>query len=439
MRILVKKGLLVDPSMGAEREADILVDNGVVAEVGEDLECTPDRTINAAGMIVSPGLIDMHTHLREPGREDVETVETGLTAAIKGGFTTVCAMPNTEPPCDSEEGVDFLRKRMEQASLGRIVPVGTITKGREGRELAPMAELRTAGCPAVSDDGSGVADAALMRHALEYARMLGLLVISHCEDSALAGEGVMNEGYWSTALGMKPLPAAAETVMVDRDIRLAEMTGAALHIAHVSAAASVEAIRNAKNRGVRVTAEATPHHFTLTEAELAGYDTRFKVNPPLRTEEDRKSVIEGLKDGTIDVIATDHAPHPPQEKEKEFDHAPFGMIGLETALSLAVSELGDKNGFSWGDLIELLALRPSSILGLERGTLRKGAEADIAVIDPGKEWVVSAGTISTRSKNSPFTGRTMKASVRDVLVGGRIVMEEGAITADNAQVEGKAG
>ncbi|MGB2661146.1 MAG: dihydroorotase [Candidatus Omnitrophota bacterium] len=425
MQILIKNGRIIDPSQDMDKKGDILVEKGKIAKVGGTITAAGATVIDAKGKIVAPGLVDMHAHLREPGGEDRETVETGLGAAVKGGFTTVCAMPNTDPPCDSQAQVKFLIERARQAKKANLLPVGTITKRREGEQMTEMAELKEAGCLSVSDDGSSVDDAVLMRRSLEYASMVGLLVISHCEDKSLSEGGVMHEGYWSTALGLAPIPAEAESVMMERDVRLAELAGARLHIAHVSTAASVEVIRQAKKRGAKITAEVTPHHLALKDEDLRTYDTNMKVNPPLRSEEDVKALKKGLKDGTIDVIATDHAPHLENEKEKEFDYAPFGMIGLETGLSVSVMSLLDEGHLAWPELIRKMSTNPCEILGCEGGTLREGAAADITIIDPDKEWVYEKDKIISRSTNSPFIGRNMKAAVTDVLVGGQVVVKDG--------------
>jgi len=427
MKILIKNGRIVDPSQNMDTKKDILLDKGKVVKIDKDIEEKDAKIINAENMIVAPGLVDMHAHLREPGREDKETIETGLRAAVAGGFTTVCAMPNTEPPCDSQAQVKFLIEKAQMARTANLLPVGTITKKREGKEISEMKELKDAGCLAVSDDGTPVEDSILMRKAQEYASMIGLLVISHSEDRSLAGEGVMHEGYWSTVLGLAPIPAAAESTAVERDIQLAGLAGARLHIAHVSAKESVEIIRQAKKKGIKVTAEVTPHHLALKDEDLAAYDTNMKVNPPLRSKEDAEALKKGLKDGTIDAIATDHAPHLENEKEKEFDYAPFGMIGLETALSLCVMELVDKGYLDWPGLIQKLSTNPCRILKHERGTLKEGSEADIVIIDPDKEWVYDKKEIRSRSSNSPFINRKMKAKAEHVIVGGRIVVREGKV------------
>ncbi|RKY42150.1 MAG: dihydroorotase [Candidatus Makaraimicrobium thalassicum] len=427
MSILIKGGRIIDPMQKKDSPGDILIEKGEIARIGGAIKAEHVTIIHAEGKIVAPGFVDMHTHLREPGREDQETIETGLSAAVSGGFTTVSAMPNTEPPCDSQAHVKFLLERAMEAGLANILPVGTITKKREGERITEMGELKDAGCLAVSDDGDAVGDAGLLRRAMEYASMVGLLVISHCEDKALSAGGVMNEGYRATVLGLAPIPAEAENTIIERDIQLAELTGTRLHIAHVSTSAGVEIIRGAKTRGVRVTAEVTPHHFTLTDEALKTYDTNLKVNPPLRSAQDVEALKKGLKDGTIDVIATDHAPHLENEKEKEFDYAPFGMIGLETALPLSAMGLIDEGYLDWPGLIRKLSTNPSSILGYDRGTLKQGAAADIVIIDPGKEWSYTREGIRSRSSNSPFIGWRMRSAVTDVIAGGRIVVSGGKI------------
>lgn len=426
MKILIQNGRVIDPVAGIDKKMDLLIKDGKIIKIAASIKEKADETIDATGKMVVPGLIDMHTHLREPGREDKETVRTGLRAAIKGGFTAVCPMPNTDPPCDNQAQVKFLKEKAEENGIAEVWPIGTITRGRNGKALSEMTELKEAGVPAVSDDGDSVEDAGLMRRALEYASMIDLLVISHCEDKKIAGDGVMHEGYWSTVLGLAPIPAAAETVIVERDVRLAALTGARLHIAHVSTAESVDVIRQAKKKGIPVTAEVTPHHITLKDEDLKNYDTNLKVNPPLRSISDIKALKEGLRDGTIDVIATDHAPHLVNEKEQEFDHAPFGMIGLETALALSAA-LIDEGYLDWKALVEKLAVNPRKILRVPGGTLKEASRADVTIIDPGRGWVYSKESSESRSQNSPFFGRKLKAQVTDVISGGKIVLREGEI------------
>jgi dihydroorotase len=423
MKILIKNGRLIDPVNKVDKKTDVLIEHGKIARIGPSIKENDAKTIDAKNKIVAPGFIDMHTHLREPGREDAETIETGLASAIAGGFTSVCAMPNTSPPCQTRADAQFLIDRASALGMARLMPVGAITKKRAGQEIIEMAELKGAGCPAVSDDGDSVADPELMRRAMEYASMVDLLVISHCEDKGLAGDGMMHEGYWSTVLGLSPIPAAAEIVIVERDIRLAELTGARLHIAHVSCAESVDIIKRAKKRGVAVTAEVTPHHFSLTDEDVRSFDTSFKVNPPLRAKDDVAAMRQGLKDGAIDVIATDHAPHPDSDKEKEFDYAPFGMIGLETALSLSVVNLIEKGILDWTQLIEKLSSNPARILKCDGGSLKEGSTADVVIIDPEAEWTYTKDEIRSKSKNSPFIGKKMKARAECVIVGGVVVKE----------------
>jgi dihydroorotase len=419
--VLIKSGRLVDSDSGRDETADLLIRSGRIASIAKRI-AKPEgaQILDARGKVVVPGLVDMHVHLREPGREDEETVLTGAQAAAAGGFTAVACMPNTEPPIDTQETVRFIYERASQAPV-RVFPVGAVTRGRRGNELTEMADLVAAGVVAVSDDGCAVTSAEIMRRALEYASMFDIPVISHCEDLTLSGTGVMHEGYVSTVLGLKGIPALSEEVMVARDIRLAEFAGARLHIAHVSAAGSVELIRSAKARGVRVTAETTPHHFTLTDEAVRRYDTNTKVNPPLRSAVDRQAIRDGLADGTIDCIASDHAPHSAEEKELEYDAAPFGMIGLETSLGLVLTELVAGGVLDLMAVVSRMSLSPSRILGIEGGVLRKGAPADLTVIDPQARWTVDRKAFRSRSKNTPFDRWELTGRTEATIVGGRIV------------------
>jgi dihydroorotase len=427
--ITIRGGRVIDPANNHDAIADVVIRDGVVAEVGKAAKS--GETIDADGLIVCPGFVDIHTHLREPGFEHKETIETGTQAAARGGFTTVCAMPNTEPPTDSAGDVEFVLRTAAARGAIRVLPIGCVTKGRAGHELAEFAELAEAGAVAFSDDGSPVADPALMRRALEYAVMLDTPIIDHPEDPSLAKDGVMHEGWVSTRLGLRGVPAAAEEVAVARDIALAEETRTHVHLAHVSTAGSVELIRAAKAKGVRVTAEVTPHHLALThEAVLIGpteggplaYDTNAKVNPPLRTPEDVAACVAGLLDGTIDCIATDHAPHATQDKLCEFDAAAMGISGLETALALSLTALPVES------TIGALTAAPVAALGLDKritglGTLSSGAPGDVAIIDPNAEWTVEPELFASKGKNTPLAGRTLKGRVIATIYGGKAVWQ----------------
>ncbi|HXH22639.1 MAG TPA: dihydroorotase [Dehalococcoidia bacterium] len=429
--LLICGGRVLDPAASLDLEAGcVLVSEGRVIRVAPSLEAKGARVLDARGMVVAPGFVDLHTHLREPGFEYKETIETGTQAAARGGFTTVCAMPNTQPPLDSRETVDFVRKRAAERGLVRVLPIGCVTKGRVGVELADLAELAAAGCVAFSDDGSPVADAGLMRRALEAARDLGLAIIDHCEAPAMSG-GSMHEGWVSARLGLKGIPAASEETTVARDIALARETGSHVHIAHVSTAGSVALVREAKARGVRVTAEVTPHHLTLThEAVLRQdvgaeppYDTNAKMYPPLRSAEDVAACVAGLLDGTIDAIATDHAPHAQGDKSCSFEAAAFGMVGLETALALVLTRAPS---IGLVRAVEALTIGPVRALGLDRfvpgaGTLRPGAPADIVVFDPAAEWQVRPGDFASRGKNTPLAGATLRGLVVATIFGGTVV------------------
>ena len=424
MRILIKGGKVIDPGK-YEGIADILIENGKIVEICPNLEprtSDPEpRIIDASGKIVVPGLIDMHVHLREPGHEYKETIESGCRAAVHGGFTAICPMPNTDPVNDNAAITAYILKKAQEANTARVYPVAAISKGLEGKGLCEYGELKDAGAVALSDDGRPVMNSQLMRRALEYAKGFGMLVISHCEDLELAGNGVMNEGAFATRMGLPGIPNAAESVMVMRDIALCELTRSRLHIAHVSTKESVEAIRAAKKRGAAVTAETAPHYFTLTEDAVGEYDTHAKMNPPLRSAQDREAVLEGLADGTLDVIATDHAPHSSLEKEVEFDHAANGIIGLETSLSLSL-RLVEKGILSLSSLVEKMATNPARILGLEK-SLAPGSVADITLIDPDFGYMADAGKFQSRSRNTPFDGWEMKGRAILTMVGGVVVFE----------------
>ena len=419
--ILIRGARVVDPSVGRDEVADILLEGGLVRGVGRALGA-PDgaAVLDAAGLVAAPGLVDLHVHFREPGREDVETILTGARAAAAGGFTSVCAMPNTDPVTDNQAAVGFIVSQARRAGFARVYPIGAVSLGQKGEQMAEFGELIAAGAVAVSDDGKAVATAHLMRTALEYALTFGIPVIDHCEDVTLSHGGAMHEGVTSTRLGLKGIPRSAEDVIVARDITLAELTGGHVHFAHVSTAGAVRMIREAKARGLLVTAEATPHHLTLTDAACEGYDTNAKMNPPLREPRDLAALRAGLADGTIDCVATDHAPHHYDAKEAEFDNAPFGVVGLETALGLAVTELVEPGILSLPALIERMATRPAQIFHLPAGTLAPGAPADVVVFDPAAEWTVEPARFFSKSRNTPFAGRRLRGLVRWTVVGGRL-------------------
>ncbi|HBV96509.1 MAG: dihydroorotase [Peptococcaceae bacterium BICA1-7] len=421
MRLLIKGGTVVDPVRGTLEDADILVEKGFIIEVGPGIEAPGAEVIETRGKLVAPGLLDMHVHLREPGYEAKETVETGCRAAARGGFTALACMPNTSPVTDNRSVVRYILERARETGQSRVYPVGAITRGSMGSELAEMADMKEAGAVAFSDDGRPVAGSGLMRRAMQYASMLGVTIISHCEDPGLAAGGVMNEGFTSTRLGLKGIPSAAEEVMVARDIILAELTCCRLHIAHVSTQGSARLVREAKSRGVPVTAEVTPHHFTLTDSMVEGFSTAAKVNPPLRGEADVAALREAIADGTIDVIATDHAPHTAEEKDVEYDRAPFGMVGLETAVGLVWTELVDKGIISPARAVAMMTVNPAQILGLKPVLIEPGAVADLTVIDPELKEKVNPASFLSKGRNTPFAGRELKGMPVLTMVGGKVV------------------
>lgn len=422
--VLLRGGRVVDPSQGIDAPLDVLLQQGRVARLGEKLSAKGARTIDAKGLVVAPGFIDLHVHLREPGREDKETIATGTRAAAAGGFTAVCAMPNTLPVNDSA-GITraILEKAKAEGSGVRVYPIGAITKGSQGEELAEYADLKQAGCVAVSDDGRPVVSARLMRRALEYAGGFDLPVIDHCEDATLSERACMNEGQVSTLLGLRGAPWVSEAMVVERDVLLAELTGGRIHIAHASTAASVDAIRRGKARGVRVTAEATPHHLLLTDQLVkdSGYDTSTKMNPPLRSERDRVALLEGLRDGTIDCIATDHAPHTVDDKRVPYEDAAFGIVGLETAVALALDRLVGGGHVDLPRLVGLLSTNPARALGLPGGTLAPGAPADVTVLDMRRRRNVDPERFASKGRNTPFGGLRLTGGPALTIVGGRIV------------------
>ncbi|WHZ14906.1 MAG: Dihydroorotase [Nitrospira sp.] len=422
MAILIQGGLVIDPGR-FNGVADVLIEDGKISAVAPALKAPAGTTVlQAAGRLVLPGFVDLHVHFREPGFEYKETIESGTAAAVAGGFTSVCAMPNTNPVNDNQSITEFMLDRAKAAGKAHLYPIGAITKGSEGKELAEIGDLRRAGCVAISDDGRPVMNSLVMRRAMEYARAFDVPVVDHCEDLHLSEGGCMNEGLVSTELGLPGIPSAAEDVMVARNVSLAELTGARLHLAHISTAGSVRMVREAKSRGLKVTAEACPHHFTLTEELTRGYNTHAKMNPPLRTWQDVQAIKEGLRDGTIDVIATDHAPHASQEKQQEFTEAPFGIVGLETALSLTLA-LVEEGVLTIESAVEKLATAPAKAFNLNAGTLAVGAPADVTIVDPQAQWDVDPSRFRSKSRNTPFAGWKVKGRVTTTIVSGRVVFE----------------
>jgi dihydroorotase len=420
--LLIRNGRVIDPASGTDGGLDVLIVDGRIADVRAGIRAEAARTIDASGLVVAPGFIDMHVHLREPGFEEKETIRTGSRAAARGGFTTVCCMPNTNPVNDSLFVLESIRAEARKSAVVNVLPIAAVTRGLKGTELTDMAALFRAGAIAFSDDGRPVGDALIMRRALEASRSLGTLVIDHCEDKGLSADGNMHEGRYSRLCGLKGIPAAAEEVMVVRDIRLAEMTGARVHIAHLSVKGAVRAVEEAKKRGVQVTAEATPHHVLLTDALLERQDTNFKMNPPLRSAEDVEALVEAMRNGVIDAIATDHAPHTVQDKEAAFAKAPFGVVGLETAVSLLLDRFVHGNIISLRRFIELLSTNPARLLGLtNKGRLTVGADADITLLDLGAETVVDRDKFESKSRNSPFHGWKLKGAAVMTVVGGKVV------------------
>ena len=440
--LLIAGGRVIDPANGLDTVADVLIENGLIAAVGSGLSARASTSssekvtlLDAKGLVVAPGFIDLHTHLREPGYDYKETIETGTLAAARGGFTTVCAMPNTDPPMDSRATIDYVMQRAVATGIVRVLPIGCVTKGRAGQQLAELGELAAAGCVGFSDDGSPIADAAIMRRALEYASGFGLPVIDHCEDPRLGG-GVMHEGWVATRLGLRGIPASSEETAVARDLALAKQTVAHVHIAHLSTAGSVDLVRRAKAEGMRVSAEVTPHHLVLTheavmyrgaaaasdsDRGVLAFDTAAKMYPPLRSAEDVEACVEGLAEGTIDAIATDHAPHAVQEKLCEFDISEFGMVGLETALPLALS-----TGLPLERIVEALTIGPVRALGLDRhvkgiGTLAVGSPADVVLFEPTRDWAVEPEALASKGKNTPLIGKSLRGRVVATLYGGRVV------------------
>jgi dihydroorotase len=448
--LLLTGGRVIDPANKLDASADVLIVDGKIASVGSDISSKSPATVerlDVSGKVVCPGLIDLHVHLREPGQTAKENIATGTAAAARGGFTSVVCMPNTSPAIDTAGTVALIRDRAEQQGVVNVFVAGAITKNIAGEELAPIGSLKRAGVVAITDDGHCVQNNELMRRACEYAKMFDLPVMDHCQDYSLVTEGVMHEGYWNTALGLRAWPAAGEEMIVARNILLAELTGTRIHCQHLSAAASVSLIREAKKRGVPISGEACPHHFVLTDAAVAGsekfwaddgkklaltgklptwpaYDTNFKMNPPLRSARDREAILEGLADGTIEILCSDHAPHCDYEKEVEFDYAPFGITGLETELALSLMQLYHTKRLSLSDVIAKYTVAPARLLNLKKGTLSAGADADVTIFDPDQEWAFESSGSASKSKNSPFFGWGLKGKVAGTIVGGKRVYVE---------------
>jgi dihydroorotase len=428
--LLLKGGRVVDPAAGLDLVADVVIRDGLIVEIGQDLSIAKGETVECSEKVILPGLVDVHAHLREPGREDEESIWSGTRAAAHGGFTAVCAMPNTEPVADEGSAIRFLVERAARDGAVRVHPIGAITVRQEGRALAEIGDMVAEGAVALSDDGRGVADSGMMRLAMDYTKRFGVPVISHCEDAALVGKGVVNEGVVSTRLGMAGWPAAGEEIQVARDIRLADLTGCRLHLAHLSTAGSVELVRAAKAKGLPVTCEVTPHHLFLTEDAITlDYETNLKMNPPLRTAQDAAALVAGLLDGTIDCIATDHAPHAPHEKSLEFELAPFGTTGLETALPLLITHLVSKNRATWDQVAEWMSIAPRRALGLPAVTLAPGEVADITIVDPEARVEVTPEWFVSRSRNSAFLGARLLGRASEVLVGGYFALRNGKVVA----------
>jgi len=421
MSLLIKNGRVIDPSQGMDDTLDVVVENGLVKEIGKGLQAPAGaEVVDAAGKYVVPGLIDMHVHLRDPGLEYKEDIVSGTRAAAAGGFTSVCCMPNTKPVIDNKSVASYIINKAKAEGFCNVFPVGSITYGLSGERMSEMGELKEAGCVAVSDDGRPVVNSELMRRALQYTAGIGIMVISHAEELELVGEGTMNEGFTSTELGLKGIPRVAEDIATAREVMLAEYTNSPIHIAHVSTKGAVRIIREAKARGVKVTCETAPHYFSLTDDAVRGYDTNAKMNPPLREADDVAAIKAGLADGTIDAIATDHAPHHLDEKDVEFNVAMNGIIGLETSLPLSL-KLVTEGVLTLNQLIEKMSCNPSNILGLQRGNIKVGSVADITLIDPSVEWAVEADKLASKSKNSPFLGWTVKGGAACTILAGKVV------------------
>lgn len=432
VKLLIRSGRLIDPTQDLDDECDLLIQDGVVSRLGGGIDAGGAEVIDARGLVVCPGLVDMHVHLREPGREDEETIASGTAAAVHGGFTSVAAMPNTLPPVEGEEGVTFVLRKAAEAGLARVFPVAALSKGQKGETLSEVGSAIRAGAVAVSDDGYPVASSGLMRRALEYVKMFGRPVMVHCEDPGLSAGGVMNEGRMSTLLGLRGIPAASEEIELVRDIILAGLTASRLHVCHVSTAGSLEHIARAKCTGLEVTCEVTPHHLTLTDEEVKDYGTSTKMKPPLRGRTDVDALRKALASGLIDAIASDHAPHSAEEKDQEFDRAPFGVIGLETTLGVVLTALYHEKIIALPDLVGLLSSRPAAILGLPVGSLKVGKPADVTLFDPDAAWEIDPRDFMSKSRNTPFSGWKVKGRAITVIVDGRVLMMNGELRTSGA-------
>lgn len=426
----IKNGRIIDPKNKRDESGDLYLAEGKIVDRPSQDSLDTAEIIDATGLVVAPGLVDLHVHFRVPGQQHKETIRSGTSAAAAGGFTSVVCMPNTSPPVDNTGTLQLIKDIAEREGVVNVFPTGTITVGRQGQALAPTGSLSRTGIVAISDGGKCVQDTGLMRRAVQYAHMFNIPVIDHCQDYSLAGDGVMNEGFVSTKLGLRGLHKGAEDVIVARDVILSTHTGAHIHLQHISSKTAIDIIRRAKARGINVTAEATPHHIALTDSEVESFNPNFKMNPPLREEEDRLALLDALEDGTIDCIATGHAPHTDYEKDVEFDYAPFGVIGLETALSVALGELYQSQRLSLMGTLSLLTCRPAEILNLPKGTLSAGADADVILFDPEEKWTPQLKGFFSKSTNSPWIGRELKGKVKKTFVGGRLVFDGTSILAD---------
>lgn len=428
MKSLIKNVRVIDPALSLDEVADILIDGQIIAQVGKNIECADAEIFDRDGCIAVSGLVDIHVHLRDPGQEYKETIETGTAAAAHGGFTGICSMPNTNPTTDNATTIDYVLDKAAQAGHCRVYPSGACTKGLKGESLSEMGDMVLHGAVAFTDDGRGVQNSGVMRRVMDYAKMFNKVVMSHCQDEDLVGPGQVNEGVVSTRLGLAGWPATGEELQIQRDIALSELTGCPIHIQHITSARGVELVREGKARGIQVTCEVTPHHLVLNENDITTtYNTNLKMNPPLRSKADNAALIEGIKDGTIDCIVTDHAPHADHEKAREFELAPFGMTGLETSLGVILTYLVDPGLITYNELVELMAIKPREILRLDQVTLKQGSVADITIFDPEVTWTVQSDDMYSKSHNSGFLGYTLKGRATDVFVGGTVTCKDGVV------------